>query len=118
MSGTVALVVLDDSGDAENLSHGLCSRETLTKRWEIHPKDPLSARARHSWEERLSRSTWQIRTRAEAEMKATKTHLRLRATLTAWEGVLQVFQRHFDAGVPRRFVKVPWNLGVPFLILI
>lgn len=104
IGGTVALIVTDDSGDSENLAHGLCTGETLSERWEIHPDDPLSARALHVWEQRLSRGDWRIRTRAEAEMTATATHLRMRATLTAWEGDTQVFERHFDEQVARRFV--------------
>lgn len=104
IAGTYALVVQDDLGDAENLSHGLCSGETMSERWEIHPEDPLSAKAEHIWEQRLSRGAWAIRTRAEAEMTATATHLRHRAVLRAWEGDELVFEKMWDDSVPRRFV--------------
>ena len=104
LSGRQTLVVVSDEGEFENLSHGLVTGETLTERWEIHPDDPLSARAHHVWEQRLSRGAWAVRTQAEAEMTATATHLRMRATLTAWEGDRQVFQRHWDDEVARNFV--------------
>ena len=104
ISGTTALIIEDDLGDTENLTHGLISGETMSERWAIHPDDPLSATATHKWEQRLSRGDWRVRTVAWAEMTATPTHLRMRATLTAWEGDVQVFHRAFDDQVPRRFV--------------
>ncbi len=104
LSGTRTLVVETDEGAFENLSHGLVTDETLTERWEVRPDDPLSARATHVWEQRRSRGGWSVRTRAEAEMTATATHLRMTARLTAWEGEAQVFDRVWDDEVLRRFV--------------
>jgi uncharacterized protein len=104
ITGRRALVVLDDGGADENLSHGLCKAESLSERWEVAPDDPLSAKATHIWEQRLWRGDWSVRTLAAAEMTATATHLRMRATLTAWEGEEKLFERQFDDEVPRRFV--------------
>ena len=91
ITGTRALIVEDDLGDAENLTHGLCTGETMSELWEVHPDDPLSARAVHTWEQRLSRGDWAVKTHAHAEMTATATHLHMKATLTAWEGDLVIF---------------------------
>ncbi|MDB5659852.1 MAG: peptidase [Cypionkella sp.] len=102
--GTTALVISDDLGDVENLSHGLCTGESMTELWEIHPDNPLAARAVHTWEQRQSRGDWSVKTNAWAEMTATATHLRMQATLTAYEGDKIVFERHYDEEVPRRFV--------------
>ncbi len=104
IGGTVALIVNDDLGDAQNLSHGLCSGESMTEHWEIHPNDPLSAKAVHTWEQRLSRGNWQIKTKVWAEMTATATDFRLQATLTAWEGDQIIFERAFDDKIARRYV--------------
>jgi putative CocE/NonD family hydrolase len=104
LRGTTALVVEEDSGDVENLTHGLCSGETMSERWEIDPADPLSATATHVWEQRLSRGDWSIRTQSWARMTATATHLCMEARLTAWEGEAIVFERHYRDDVPRRFV--------------
>lgn len=104
ITGGTALVISDDLGDVENLSHGLCTGESMTELWEIHPDDPLSARAVHTWEQRLSRGDWSVKTTAWAEMTATATHFRLQAKLVAWEGDTIVFERNFDDSVPRRFV--------------
>jgi hypothetical protein len=45
-----------------------------------------------------------VRTKAEAEMTCTATHLRMTARLTAWEGDKVVFERAWDDQVARRFV--------------
>jgi len=104
IAGRWALVVEDDTGEVENLAHGLVTGETMSERWEIHPDDPASARAVHVWEQRLSREGWSVRTRAEAEMTGNATHLRMKARLSAWEGDLLVFERDWDDEVERRFV--------------
>ena len=103
IAGRHALVVEDDQGDPENLSHGLITGEHSTERWEIGA-DPLSARAGIAWEQRLSRGDWRVRTRAETVMTASATHLRMQATLTAWEGETVIFQRDWDEEVERKFV--------------
>jgi uncharacterized protein len=103
IAGTHALVVEDDLGDTENLDHGLITGETTTERWEVGA-EPLSARAEITWEQRLSRGDWRVKTRAETMMTATATHLRMQATLTAWEGGSVVFRRDWDEEVARDFV--------------
>lgn len=104
LRGTRALVVVEDAGDVENLTHGLCTGETMSERWEIDPADPLSAVATHTWEQRLSRGEWSVRTEAWARMTATATHLCMEARLTAWEGHQIVFERQYRDDVPRQFV--------------
>jgi putative CocE/NonD family hydrolase len=104
LSGRRSLIVEDDLGDVENLAHGLCTGETMTERWEITPDDPLSARAVHTWEQRLSRGDWSVRTRVEAEMTGSPDDLRLKARLVAWEGDAVVFEREWDDEVQRRFI--------------
>ena len=103
LTGRRVLVVEDDGGEVENLDHGLVTGESLVERWEIGDT-PGTAKASHVWEQRLSRGPWAVRTRAEAEMTGNATHLRMVATLTAWEGDAVVFQRTYDEEVDRRFV--------------
>ena len=101
MTGQITLVVEDGGGQAENLSHGLIAGDRLSERWEIHPDDPLSARAEICWQQRLSRGDWSVRTEARGEMTADADTLRMRAKLTAWEGETVVFEREWDETVPR-----------------
>lgn len=102
--GTVALVVESDTGEAENLSHGLVTGESTWERWEISPSDPLSAAATIRWEQRLSRGDWQVRTEAVARMTATRDALRMTAEVVAYEGETEVHRKSWDETVPRRFV--------------
>jgi predicted acyl esterase len=104
ITGLHSLVIKDDLGDVENLTHGLITGETMSELWQISAGDPTSARAVHVWEQRLSRGDWTVRTRAEAEMSCTATHLRMQARLTAWEWDTIVFERDWDDRVERRFV--------------
>jgi uncharacterized protein len=104
LTGRQALVVEEDSGDTENLSHGLVSGETLRERWEIAPHDPLSACVTMVWEQRLSRGDWSVRTEAQATMTGTADSLHMQATLIAWDGETELFRRDWDDLVPRRFV--------------
>ena len=102
--GTRALVVTDDGGDVENADHGLCGGETMTERWTIHPDDPLSASTTHTWQQRLSRGGWRVRTDVTATQTCTATHLRMVAQVRAYEGDVLIFERQFDDAVPRTFV--------------
>ncbi len=75
--GTVALVVEDDQGRVENLTHGLITADRLQERWEIKPDDPLSAYAKCVWEQDLARGDWQVRTHAVAEMRSDAAGLHI-----------------------------------------
>jgi len=98
------LVVEDDLGEVENLTHGLITAETMAERWTIRPDDPLSAEVTIRWTQSLRRGNWSVRTEAEARMSGTETDLRMQASLIAWEGDAQVFSRSWDESVPRHFV--------------
>jgi uncharacterized protein len=104
IAGTYALVVEDDGGDVENLIHGLVTGETMSERWQVGADDPLSAMATHTWEQRLSRGGWRVRTHVTATQTCTATHLRITAHVRAWEGETLVFDRHFDDQVSREFI--------------
>ena len=104
ISGKISLVISDDLGDDENAAHGLQTGSTMSELWEIHPDDPLSARAVHTWEQRLSRGDWRVRTEAWAEMTASPSHLQLKARLRAFEGDELVFDRSYEENVERQFV--------------
>ena len=103
IAGRHVLVVEEDLGETENLTHGLVTGERMVERWEVGA-DPLSARVEIDWEQHLSRGDWRVRTRAETVMTASATRLRMRAVLTAWEGDDIVFQKEWDEEVARKFV--------------
>lgn len=102
-TGHQTLIIRDDTGDTTE-PHGLTHGETVQEIWEIAPDDPLSARATITWEQRLSRGNWRVRTLTETQMTGSASDLRMTARLTAWEGDVQLFSREWDELVPRRFV--------------
>lgn len=104
IAGTESLIVEDDQGEVENLTHGLITAETMAERWTIRPDDPLSAEVTIRWTQSLRRGNWSVRTEAEARMTGTESDLRMQAQLTAWEGDAQVFTRSWDETVARSFV--------------
>lgn len=104
LTGRHALIVEDEGGTYENLDHGLVTQESMSERWEIAEDDPLSARVAIRWEQNLSRGDWAVRTVAEGEMTGDADRLRMQATIRAWEGGEQVFEKSYDESCPRRYL--------------
>ena len=103
-SGTVSLVIHDDFGEVEDADHGLINGSVAREWWEIHPNDPLSARARTHWTDETRRGDWSIRTEAYAEMTSDAETFYLTARIEAFEGEKLVFSKDFDRRVPRQLV--------------
>ena len=104
ISGRIALIVEEDTGDAENLDSGLTTGETLREVWSIHPSDPLSARVEITYEQRLSRGEWAVRTLATAELAANRDDLLHSGRIDAWEGAARVFAKDYAEPVKRDHV--------------
>jgi hypothetical protein len=103
LTGRVALVVEERSGQTENLDHGLITQENMVERFEINPADPSESRTLCLWDQELTRGGWAVRTHARAEMHTTPDALVFHAVLQAWEGEDLVFEREFSESVPRDF---------------
>jgi uncharacterized protein len=104
ITGDVALVVEDNTGLVENLSHGLITGERMAERWSIKPDDPLSAEAFFEFDQSLARGNWAVRTNGWARMTATREALIMTAHLEAWEGETKVFARDWQQEVARDHV--------------
>jgi uncharacterized protein len=101
ITGNVALVVEDDTGLVENLSHGLITGERMAERWSIRPDDPLSAEAFFEFNQSLARGNWSVRTNGWARMTGNKEALIMTAHLEAWDGETRVFVRDWQQEVAR-----------------
>ena len=104
LTGHWELIVEEDTGDTENLSHGLISGETLREVWRIHPDDPQSAQVEMTYDQRLSRGNWAVRTRAVSRLESGPDHLHHSATLQAWENENLALTREFSDNTPRDHV--------------
>ncbi len=100
-SGIVSLIIEDDFGEAENPETGLAAGSIARERWDIHPDDPLSARATIHWTETLARGDWQVRTEAHCTMRCDATHFHLAARIEAWEGGAMIHARDVAESVRR-----------------
>jgi len=104
LTGCVALVVENDAGEVENLSHGLITGETLRERWSVHPTDPARAEATCDWTQTLRRGAWKVCTLASTRIWVEGDDLVMQARLEAWEGEVQVFARDTTERVVRDHV--------------
>ncbi|MDP3960741.1 MAG: CocE/NonD family hydrolase [Pseudorhodobacter sp.] len=104
LTGCVALVVENDAGEVENLSHGLITGETMRERWRVHPADPTRAEAMCEWSQTLRRGGWKVCTKASTRMWVEGCALVMQARLEAWDGEVQVFDRETTERVVRDHV--------------
>ena len=69
--------------------------------YRIHADDPLSCRATMDQESHFKRKDWNVRIKTTAEMTATKTDFRLRASVTCWDGDEEFHHVDWDHVIPR-----------------
>ncbi|SHI78851.1 CocE/NonD family hydrolase [Wenxinia saemankumensis] len=100
-TGASTLVISHDSGGTRDLAHGLASRSTTEERWSIRPSDPTSARVETRWTEEMSRGDWAVRTETTSWLTSDEDSFHHGATLTAWIGDEQVFEKSWKDSTPR-----------------
>jgi len=100
-TGMVSLIIEDDFGEHRDPGHGLISGSIARERWDIHPDDPLSARAQTHWTEVVERDGLRLRTETRTWMHSDSTDFHLGARLEAWENDHLVHARDVAAKVPR-----------------
>lgn len=69
--------------------------------YRIHPDDPLSCRATMDQESHFQREDWDVRIKTTAEMTATKSDFRLKASVTCWDGDEEFHHVDWDHVIPR-----------------
>jgi len=98
---TITTEITGDDGVIRDTTHGLetgiCVHETFT----IPMDDPGAAEARFHWTRSKGRGDWQVRTECEVHQRGDGADFIITSWLTAWEGDALVFERHWDARVPR-----------------
>ena len=100
-TGTVTLIIEDDFGKQQDLSHGLISGSIARERWSIHPDDPLSARGSCHWTNELERDDIRMRDETYSEMWSDHEHFYLTARLEAYENDVLVFEKAEDHKIKR-----------------
>ncbi len=90
-----------DGGTLHFTDIDLISAETGDVFYEIVDDDPASARCWTRFEMERRRGDWHVRTETRTELRCTRTHFVLTATLDAHDGDTRVFTRNWHLRVPR-----------------
>ena len=99
--GRSVLTIASDEGEVEDLENGLIATCTLKEVWTLDERDPSSAHIRIDWTRGMARGDWSVRTETSTEMRAKATGYETSYRLDAFEGEDRVFEREFNATVPR-----------------
>jgi uncharacterized protein len=100
-TGIITVSIVNDFGEARDLSHGLANGSICRETWTIHPGDPLSATGKTHWTQTLSRNGWSVRTETFAEMRSDAQSFMVKARIEAYEGEVLVFERDFEEKIGR-----------------
>lgn len=91
--GPIGRIRFDDTGtEFHDVSERL---------YEIHPDDPLSARAAMTQSREFARGDWRVRTETWSEQTATADHYVLKAWCKSWEGDELVHEIEWLDEIPR-----------------
>ena len=99
--GTIVTETPDDLGRAFDPATGLGTESSVCQRFEIRPSDPLSARVRARWTQRIERTGWRVVTESVTSMHADERAFHLSACLDAYENDALVFERVWKEAIPR-----------------
>ncbi|WFU11379.1 CocE/NonD family hydrolase (plasmid) [Rhizobium sp. CB3090] len=94
--------IREDTGLFEHPGTGLSTRQLREEVWSIAPDDPLSMGGTSIWTCDMRRPGWFVRTVAMATISCTATEWIIRASVIAFEGNTQIFEKTFEAKrIPR-----------------
>lgn len=93
--------VLEDTGLFEHPDTGLATRQLREESWAIQPDDPLSMTGTCTWTCDMQRERWSVRTVSTASIACTKDDWLIKASVKAFDGTKQIFEKSFDRTIPR-----------------
>ena len=94
--------VREDVVRIDRIGLELGTESSFTARVDDH--DPLSAVFEMRQTQTIARDGWRIRIETETQLSCTRDAFVVRATMSAWEGDVEVCRRAWDSEVPRDFV--------------
>ncbi len=101
VTGTHSLIIETDNGSTRFHATGTEVASTSVQRYDIHPDDPLSAKAYYSWTWSARRDDWHVATTAETTMTCTADTFDVEAEITASEDGVRFFDRSWSQRHPR-----------------
>jgi uncharacterized protein len=103
-TGEQVIRIIDDFGEAENLSHGLIAGSIGRELYRIRPDDPLSAVAEIHWTQTLRRGDWSVRTEARSALRADKEFFYITGSVEAFEDGKLVHEKKWNSKIKRELV--------------
>ena len=91
----------EDTGLHEHPGTGLSTRQLRDEIWSIGENDPTSMTGRSTWTCDMARPGWSVRTVSTAKMSCTATDWQISASVIAYEGDEQVFEKTWEKVVAR-----------------
>ena len=85
-------------------ANGLETHSTSFDEYSIREGDPCSASVECQRSYIMERGDWQIRIEASGKMHCSREQFHVSSRLDAYEGSTRVFDRHWDASIPRDLV--------------
>ncbi len=91
----------EDTGLFEHPDTGLATRELREEIWSIEPDNPVSMTGTATWTCDMRRGNWNVRTVSCSRIACTETDWLISATVNAYEGERQVFERTVEKVIRR-----------------
>ncbi|EHS50966.1 hydrolase CocE/NonD family protein [Rhizobium sp. PDO1-076] len=95
-------MIYEDTGLFEHPDTGLSTRQLRDETWSISPGDPLSMTGTSVWTCDMQRPGWSVRTVSTSRIACTETEWLISASVVAYEGETQVFEKTFPQKAIRR----------------
>lgn len=96
--------IYEDTGLFEHPGTGFATQDIRDETWTIAPDDPLSMTGVSTWTCVAKRENWAVRTESVSRLSCTATEWVTSASVTAFEGDKQVFEKTFEKRVPREMM--------------
>ena len=97
--------IYEDGGLTEHPDTGLATQDIRDETWTIAADDPLSMTGISTWTCIAKRENWSVKTVSVSRIACTATEWLTSASVTAFEGETQIFEKTFEkTRVPRDFM--------------
>lgn len=103
-ASTTTYYTLEDTGLSEHPGTGLSTRQIREEAWSISPADPLSMTGTATWTCDMSRPGWEVRSVITTSIACTDDEWMIEATIVAFEGETQIFERRHETTIARDFM--------------
>lgn len=104
VTGLTHYRIYEDAGLEVHPDNGLRTQEIRNEDWSIAPNDPESMTADIDWLTHMERDGWSVSTKTTTTMRCTQKDWIISASVTAFEGEIEIFSRSFEKRIPRDFM--------------